>query len=85
MVRKLGNRKIVEQRGICPICHEEYEEHNEIVPDHKNPKGMGGAWRDDDHPDNIRVVRYWGPRQRLTPPRNWGGELEIRKTRPLIS
>jgi hypothetical protein len=23
------------------------------VPDHKHPKGLGGAWRDD-HPENIQ-------------------------------
>jgi 5-methylcytosine-specific restriction endonuclease McrA len=25
------------------------------VPDHIEPKGMGGAWRDD-HPENIQAV-----------------------------
>src|SRR5215469_17434731 len=29
-----------------------------IVPDHKHPKGMGGAWRDD-HPDNIQATHWW--------------------------
>jgi hypothetical protein len=28
------------------------------VPDHKNPKGTGGAWRDD-HPDNIQGTHWW--------------------------
>jgi hypothetical protein len=46
-MRKLLNRKIRQQAGICAICHEEFTDHNDIVPDHKNPKGMGGAWRDD--------------------------------------
>jgi hypothetical protein len=31
---------------------------NDIVPDHINPKGMGGSWRDD-HPDNIQAVHWW--------------------------
>lgn len=57
-MRKLLNRKIVEQGGICPVCHEEFTDYNDIVPDHKNPKRMGGAWRDD-HPDNIQATHYW--------------------------
>jgi hypothetical protein len=51
-------RKVAEQNGICAICQEEFTDYNDVVPDHKNPKGMGGAFRDD-HPDNIQVVHYW--------------------------
>jgi hypothetical protein len=29
-----------------------------VVADHRNPKGMGGAWRDD-HPENIQAVHWW--------------------------
>ncbi len=47
------NRKIVDQGGRRPICHEEFTDYNDIVPDHREPKGMGGAWRDD-HPDTFR-------------------------------
>jgi hypothetical protein len=36
-MRKLLNRKIVEQERICPICHEEFTDYNDIVPDHKDP------------------------------------------------
>jgi hypothetical protein len=57
-MRKLLNRKIVEQKGICPICSEEFTDYNDVVPDHKEPKGMGGAWRDD-HPDNVRAAQWW--------------------------
>jgi hypothetical protein len=57
-MRKLLNQKIVEQEGICPICHEEFTDYNDVVPDHKNPKGMGGAWRDD-HPENIQATHFW--------------------------
>jgi len=42
-MRKSMNRKIGEQNGICPICHEEFTEYADVVPDHRNPKGMGGA------------------------------------------
>jgi HNH endonuclease len=31
------------------------QHYNEIVPDHIEPKGMGGAWRDD-HPENVQAV-----------------------------
>jgi hypothetical protein len=31
-MRKLMNRKIVEQNGICPICNEEFTDYNDIVP-----------------------------------------------------
>jgi hypothetical protein len=57
-MRKLLNRKVRQQAGICAICHEEFTHYNDIVPDHKNPKGMGGAWRDD-HPDNIQATHWW--------------------------
>jgi hypothetical protein len=57
-MRKLLNRKIAEQDRKCAICHEEFTDCSDIVPDHKNPKGMGGSWRDD-HPDNIQATHWW--------------------------
>src|ERR1700730_8988516 len=54
-MRKLLNQKTVEQDRQCAICHEEFTDYNDVVPDHKNPKGMGGAWKDD-HPDNVRAA-----------------------------
>jgi len=57
-MRKLLNRKIVEQDRKCALCHEEFTDYNDIVPDHRDPKGMGGAWRDD-HPDNIQATHWW--------------------------
>jgi hypothetical protein len=73
-MRKLLNRKIVEQdtnlvasggrssKGLdkkkCAICHQEFTDYSDIVPDHRDPKGMGGAWRDD-HPDNIQATHWW--------------------------
>ena len=57
-MRKLLNRKIVEQNRICAICDEEFTDYNDVVPDHKDPKGMGGAWRDD-HPDNVQATHWW--------------------------
>lgn len=57
-MRRLLNRKIVEQNGICPICEEKFTDYSDVVPDHKRCKGMGGAWRDD-HPDNIQATHWW--------------------------
>ena len=34
-MRKLLNRKILEQAGICAICHEEFTDYNDVVPDHR--------------------------------------------------
>ena len=56
-MRKLLNRKVTEQGGKCAICHKEFAEYSDIVPDHKHPKGMEeAAWRDD-HPDNIQAFK----------------------------
>jgi hypothetical protein len=57
-MRKLLNRKIAAQNRKCGLCKEAFTSYNDIVPDHINPKGMGGAWRDD-HPDNIQAVHWW--------------------------
>jgi hypothetical protein len=57
-MRKLLNRKILDQDRTCAICHEGFMDYNDIVPDHRDPKGMGGAWRDD-HPDNIQATHWW--------------------------
>jgi len=57
-MRKLLNRKVIKQDRKCAICHAEFSDYNDIVPDHRDPKGMGGAWRDD-HPDNIQATHWW--------------------------
>jgi len=33
-MRKLLNRKIIEQNRICPICLKEFTDYNDVVPDH---------------------------------------------------
>lgn len=57
-MRKLLDKKIVAQDGECGICKEKFTDYSDIVPDHINPRGMDGAWRDD-HPDNIQAVHWW--------------------------
>ncbi len=54
-MKKLLNRKIVEQGMKCGICGETFTDCNDIVPDHIDPKGMRSARRDD-HPDNIQAA-----------------------------
>ena len=57
-MRKLLNRKITDQNRRCALCDTLFTNYDDIVPDHINPKGMGGAWRDD-HPENIQAVHWW--------------------------
>jgi hypothetical protein len=57
-MRKLLDRKIVEQNRQCAICHVAFTNYGDIVPDHMDPRGMGGARRDD-HPENIQAVHFW--------------------------
>lgn len=45
-------RKVQEQFGWCSICQTMLEDMREVVPDHKEPRGMHGSWRDD-RPENI--------------------------------
>jgi hypothetical protein len=35
-----------------------FTNYNDIVPDHIDPRGMGGSRRDD-HPENIQAVHFW--------------------------
>jgi hypothetical protein len=34
-------RKVVEEDRKCAICHEEFTDDHDVVPDHKNPKRNG--------------------------------------------
>jgi 5-methylcytosine-specific restriction endonuclease McrA len=54
-MKRLLNRKIIEQNGRCAICKKLFTNYSDIVPDHVEPKGMGSARRDD-HPDNIEAA-----------------------------
>ena len=57
-MRKLMNRKVALQHGMCALCREKFTDYSDVVPDHISPRGLGGAWRDD-HPDNIQAVHSW--------------------------
>jgi 5-methylcytosine-specific restriction endonuclease McrA len=54
-MRKLLLVKVREQDGKCGICGEPFTEIGEVVADHINPRGMGGAFRDD-HRDAIQAA-----------------------------
>jgi hypothetical protein len=57
-MRKILDRKIVEQKRLCAICKVAFTNYNDIVPDHIDPRGRGGS-RKDDHPENIQAVHLW--------------------------
>lgn len=50
--------KVREQEGMCAICNQPMETFENIAPDHKDPRGSGGQWRDD-HPENIQAVHHY--------------------------
>jgi hypothetical protein len=56
-LRGLLNKKIVSQSRKCALCGTEFTDYADVVPDHINPRGMGGAWRED-HPDNVQAVHW---------------------------
>jgi hypothetical protein len=39
-MRKLIDRKIAAQNGICGLCKERFTDYGDIVPDHISPRGM---------------------------------------------
>jgi hypothetical protein len=60
-MRKLLNRKIVAQDRKCDICQEQFDGYNDIVPDHRCPKGYGrrSARRSSgQHPSRALVVQF---------------------------
>lgn len=57
-MRKLLGQKVQEQKFLCGICEEPFTDVRDIVPDHIEPKGAGGQWRDD-APRNIQAAHSW--------------------------
>lgn len=57
-MRRLLKDKIKEQDNKCALCGEKFDDFRQIIPEHKDPKGMGGARRDD-HPDNIQAAHHY--------------------------
>lgn len=54
-MRDLVDKKIVEQDGKCSLCGEPFTDRREAGPDHTDPRGAGGAFRDD-HESNITAA-----------------------------
>ena len=46
-MEKVLLRKVQEQNELCSICGLALTDMNDVVPDHKSPRGMNGARRDD--------------------------------------
>lgn len=42
-----GIGRLSSRTGNAPSVAKSSQNYNDVVPDHRNPKGMGGAWRDD--------------------------------------
>jgi 5-methylcytosine-specific restriction endonuclease McrA len=53
-MRKVLNKKILEQDGRCGICAEPMTDYRDVTPDHILPKGMNGG-RSDDRAENIQA------------------------------
>ena len=62
-LRKLVDRKIEEQQNLCWYCKKPFEDYRDVTPEHIEPRGIGGAWRDD-HPDNIAATHSWCNREK---------------------
>ena len=56
-LRRRKNLLILQADGepICHLCCEGFSRYSEIELEHIEPKGMGGAWRDD-HMDNLALA-----------------------------
>ncbi len=54
-MRQLVAKKVLEQDGLCAICEQRFDDFREVTADHIEPRGMGGARRND-AADNIRAV-----------------------------
>lgn len=50
-------QKVREQKGLCSICGDPLLDMNDVDPDHRDPCGMGGGWRDD-RPENIGAAHH---------------------------
>ena len=56
--RKVIDRKLQQNGGTCGICNKPISDYREAVPDHIEPKGMGGARADDgENGSNDRTSR----------------------------
>lgn len=57
--RKVMDRRIKEQGGLCAICQKELADYRDVVPDHIEPKGMGGSRHDDGENGSNLQATHW--------------------------
>lgn len=57
-MRQLLLKKVSEQENLCYLCGRPFVDIRDVDPDHKDPRGNGGAFRDD-HEDNIGAAHKW--------------------------
>jgi hypothetical protein len=61
-MRKLLNRKVRQQAGICAICHEAFTDYNDIVPDHMFPaNSLPICEATTDSVGLVRAITDWRP------------------------
>jgi hypothetical protein len=58
-MRKLLNRKIIDQDRKCAICHEEFTDYNDVVPD-QGSQGYGRSMERRLSPDGMKVFGVLG-------------------------
>ena len=54
-LRRRKNVLILKGHPVCHLCGEEFTSYSQIELEHKEPKGMGGAWHDD-HFENLALA-----------------------------
>lgn len=54
-LNKVLIQKVRQQNGLCAECEQPLLDMNDVAPDHFEPRGNGGCWRDD-RPENIRAL-----------------------------
>jgi len=57
-IRRLPKRKVARAEGKMRNLREIFADYNNIMADRRDPKGMGGTWRETtrQHPSNTWVV-----------------------------
>lgn len=56
-MRQLLAKKLAEQNNICPGCKLPFTDFRQVTPDHIEPRGLGGALRNDSE-ENIRALCF---------------------------
>jgi 5-methylcytosine-specific restriction endonuclease McrA len=47
VTRRTLFKRVEMQAGLCAICQKHFSDMDDVVPDHRQPRGMNGSRRDD--------------------------------------